>query len=792
MMRIRTIPALLFVVAGIALAAPAASLAVPIKLIPDGQIGSNVGGSGPGEFIFPEGVAVSPAGTLYVTDQGNHRVQELTSSGEFVLMFGWDVNATKDVEPGGTQAEKNVCTVASKDTCKAGVAGDEAGQFTAAESVTVDPASGNVYVAEQSYHRVQEFTSAGRFVLEIGHDVNKTTQRNLCTEEEVEKAGVTCGAATETTSAEHGSLNMEAGGDLLAMGGPEDLLYAGEADRVQEFHANGEWAGEINLTGVSGVPSGSVGALALDSATGDVYLTYASAGESSVVREFDAADQELKKFEVEPRESLSAISIHGLALDGEGHLVVTAFGQLPLSGEGRLGFGVLYSATTGRPITTFVLPNRETAGEINEIAPFSASGVMFDAAGELFTAGGAPAGETEVLRFRPVNVAELSATPVVCASGGERETDLLLNCALNGEANPEGVTETSVWFEWGRSTLLGERTSTQGVSVVGAVNGTLEGLRPNETFYDRLAGEDANVKAPETLTSETLSFSTPLVAPVIVGEPGVSFVGPFSAVLLGELNPENAHARYMFRYAPVCEADAVCPAIEQAPGAGQTTTLESSVYGRIAATLEAKGLEPSTGYRYQLFAESENDEGTEKLSAVPGAEGTFTTAPAPVPSVATDTASAVTATSATISGSVDPDGQPATYAFELGIYEGAATSFGIVYSGSAGTGGALTARTLGLSGLQPGTTYAYRISVKSGFTPGHEALTGETMLFTTLGLPAVLGVATPPTMLAVPPASFPKTQASGPGKGKSGGKAKKRRHRSKRHKPSPSKSRHKR
>jgi DNA-binding beta-propeller fold protein YncE len=758
-MRTSTILAAVLTAASIAAATPTVTLAVPVKLLPDGQIGSGTREATPGDFDFPESVATSPAGTIYVADDSNGRIQELAANGEFVAMFGWEVNATKDGEPGSTQAEKNVCTAASKDACQAGTEGTAAGQFSAPEGVTVDPASGNVYVADRvsGVVRVQEFTAAGRFVLEIGHDVNKTTRGNLCTAEEVEKTAVTCGAPTAGAKAEHDSFyfHQENGGDILAMGGSEDLLYVGEENRVQELHADGEWAGEISLTAISAVSGWDVRALALDDATSDLYLVYSNeVSEFNVVHEFSPAGQELKEFDVNPREAGKEVIIRALAVDGEGHLAVTASERI----EGGVEFGVLYAATTGRPITSFTVP-----------ASAFLSGLGFDGTGELFAVSETDA---QVLKFRPVNVAELAATPAVCAAGGEHETDVLLNCALGGEANPEGVAETTVWFEWGRSPLLGERTPAQSVAAAGAVNEPLDGLRPNETFYERLAGEDANVKAPETLRSETASFSTPPVAPVIVGQPSVSFVGPFSAVLSGELNPENARTHYLFQYAPACEPSAACPAIGQAPGAAQTAVLESSVYGRIAATLEAKGLEPRTGYRYELLAESENDEGTKKLSAVPGAEGTFTTAPVPVPSAASGVASALTAAGATISGSVDPDGRPATYALELGLYEGTATSFGIVSSGAAGAGSVPVAETLGLSGLEPDTTYAYRISVKSGYTPGGQALVGETMLFTTLGLPSVLSISTPLAMLTVPRTSFPSAATAAPGKSGSGTKTK--------------------
>lgn len=91
--------------------------------------------SEPGGFEFPRGVAVNTTpstadyGYVYVIDN-NHRVQVLTADGRLVRMFGWEVNATKDAQPTATRAEKNVCTAASADVCKAGVEGTQPGQLT--------------------------------------------------------------------------------------------------------------------------------------------------------------------------------------------------------------------------------------------------------------------------------------------------------------------------------------------------------------------------------------------------------------------------------------------------------------------------------------------------------------------------------------------------------------------------------------------------------------------------------------------------------------------------------------
>ena len=78
------------------------------------------------------------------------------------------------------------------------------------------------------------------------------------------------------------------------------------------------------------------------------------------------------------------------------------------------------------------------------------------------------------------------------------------------------------------------------------------------------------------------------------------------------------------------------------------------------------------------------------------------------PTANTAAATSVAATSATLNGSVDRDGQASTYQFEYGI----TTRYGNsvpAQAVAAGSGTATVSESANLSGLRPGTTYHYRI-----------------------------------------------------------------------------------
>jgi hypothetical protein len=723
-----------------------AQAATPVKEIFSDQITNG--------FEYPTGVAVNddPASAehndIYVTDTGRNRVQVLTASGVFVAMFGLEVNQTKtqvvQVLRGNGETptakeleEENLCTAASGNTCQGGEGGEGPEAIRSPEGIAVDPGTGDVFVQDLGNSRVDEYTAEGKFILMIGREVNETedhtagaseTEKNICTT--VSKDTCTEGKRAEPESHEHDAFAFVAGGDTLTVGGPEDLLYVGEEHRVQELKANGEWEGEFPVPG-------NISALAIDNNTSTIYAVY---GEEPVIHEFNAASgAELESSITVPDATL----LRGIAVDPAGDLAASVYESIPGTGNQDRLFGDLYEAGDGHLISTIAVPG----------SPQTFQALGFSEDGDLH----AIAEPSTVLAYNLEPVGEVLARPATCAPGAASGSSLTFTCTLNGEVNPEGITETEALFEWGNTPALGEQTARAQVGTPEAVRAVV-GLRPNEKLYYQLVGYDHNVKAPEDLLSETLSESTPSVAPRIVGTPTAFFATSFSADLLGELNPENTNTTYAFQYAPACSAtEDACPAIAQAPGMHETTPQQSADYGSVGTTAEITGLQPATTYRYTLTAKNANGQtalsetGTGTLP-----QGTFTTSPAPSVAAATGAPSTITATSAVISGDVDPGGQQATYVFELGVYTGVSTAYGVVLSGTVPAETQPVAESEQLTGLQPGTTYAYRIVIRSGYGEA----TGTTTTFTTEGLPATL---TPPpttTLLPTPNITFPNTTTS--------------------------------
>ena len=139
-------------------------------------------------------------------------------------------------------------------------------------------------------------------------------------------------------------------------------------------------------------------------------------------------------------------------------------------------------------------------------------------------------------------------------------------------------------------------------------------------------------------------------------------------------------------------------------------------------SLSVSGLMPGTTYHFRLVATS--DAGTSS-----GADRTFTTTTAPT--AVTGQPSAVGPTSATLGGSVNPNGRSTTWFVQYGT----STSYSSrTSSRSAGSGTAAVTVAVTVSNLKPGVTYHFRLVATNalGTTRGTDAT------FTTTGAPSAV------------------------------------------------------
>ena len=195
-------------------------------------------GSLGGELGLPVGVALDGAGSVYVVDFGNKRIQKFDSSGNFQRAWG------KDVATGGlTGAE--VCSTAA--SCKAGVNGDLGGEFNSPNGIGANPV-GNVYVADANNNRIQKFDSAGNFQLTWGKDVDGGGSTGF------EACSLAIGCKAGVAGALGGELNLPLGVAADSTGGVYVVDYGNT--RMQKFDASGNfdraWGKDVDTGGSSG------------------------------------------------------------------------------------------------------------------------------------------------------------------------------------------------------------------------------------------------------------------------------------------------------------------------------------------------------------------------------------------------------------------------------------------------------------------------------------------------------------------------------------------------------------
>jgi hypothetical protein len=180
----------------------------------------------------------------------------------------------------------------------------------------------------------------------------------------------------------------------------------------------------------------------------------------------------------------------------------------------------------------------------------------------------------------------------------------------------------------------------------------------------------------------------------------VTAVGATTATVTGTVNPGGVATTWYVEYGT-----------STSYGSQTASTNAGSGTSNTAVSVSLASLAQGTTYHYRVVATS--TAGTSR-----GSDGLFTTLAAP--GVVTGAATSVGVSSATLHGTVDPNGQATTWSFEYGT----STSYGSQTTAkSAGSGNNPGNVSIQITGLQKGQTFHYRLVASSsgGTTHGADA-----------------------------------------------------------------------
>ncbi|MEJ0090590.1 MAG: PKD domain-containing protein [Limisphaerales bacterium] len=256
------------------------------------------------------------------------------------------------------------------------------------------------------------------------------------------------------------------------------------------------------------------------------------------------------------------------------------------------------------------------------------------------------------------------------------------SATLNSFVNPNGAS-TTIHFDYGLTASYGSSTISGNIGTSAGNYGTaISGLSPNTTYHFRIVASSSG----GTANGSDLTFTTSASAPT-VQTLAATLVTATSATLNSSVDPNGASTTIHFDYG-----------LTASYGSSTISGNIGTSFGNYGTSIS--GLAPNTTYHFRIVASSSG--GTAN-----GNDLTFTTS-ASGPTVQTLAATLVTATSATLNSSIDPNGASTTIHFDYGLTASYGSS---TISGNIGT----TAGNYGtsISGLSPNTTYHFRIVASS-------------------------------------------------------------------------------
>jgi hypothetical protein len=255
-----------------------------------------------------------------------------------------------------------------------------------------------------------------------------------------------------------------------------------------------------------------------------------------------------------------------------------------------------------------------------------------------------------------------------------------------GSCNLNGNSQCKVWFQYGTSIInLNSLSSSTILTTNSIFSANLSGLNSNTTYYYRAVGADSSLI--DTAYGVIKSFTTlTVLLPPSCTTIAANAISQTGGILNGTFNPNGSNGYTHFEWGTTILLGTLTTIINQGLNPG---TMSHPL----------TGLTANTTYYFKAVCQNSD-------STVSGSVLSFTTTANPTPTVVTTSAGPIGLNTATLNGTVNPNGGYTIARFEYGL----TTSYGSTTTNYVvGSGFNSVPVGISVSGLTANTVYNYRI-----------------------------------------------------------------------------------
>ena len=610
------------------------------------------------------------------------------------------------------------------------------GTFSGPRGVAVNQTTGDIYVVDAGNNRIQRFDSSSAFISAWGRDVIQSGKSG-----DLGDAFEVCAIAADCKAGSRGTLADGPGGELA---GPQGVaidqatgnVYVTEQNnrRVSEFASGGTFirtfGWDVETGGVTTFEVCTIAANCKRGATGGeggefggIELGGLAIGPGGNVYVADPFNSRVQKF------------------TSEGAFV-SAFGWdvVPASKPGDTGAG-LESCPASASATAGDCQAGVPGSGLGQFSEHQPERVAVDSGGAVYAIE-----STGNERVQKLNAAISSASVFAgsALSGFPGPTEVAVDAETDHiyvvkPCTPETCPGATVGSEQRIEEFEGSGAQVD-IHAVGAGLESVDGLG--------VSSKGGTLYASST-TGDHRVYEIGMLPPPVATISPVDNITGTSADFHGEVDPTGSKTGYRFEYRPDGSPTWTgVPSVDLDAGSGNAP---------VPVTQSVSGLVGSTLYHVRLVATKRYILGGIVAASATSTETTFTTSPS-VPRVQSTVATQITDTTATLTASINPANESTTYHFEYGLADCSANPCTSVPLPDAniGAGGADIPVAKEVTGLQPGTTYHFRVVATNltGVSEGEDSFT--TYPLASKGLPdgRAYELVTPPDMNGLFPRSF--------------------------------------